>query len=205
VTDASDNVPAPRRRWFQYSLRTLFVLMTVVALWLAWELSFIRERQAWLRENPALVDQDAALSPVPLAQIVTPPVAADASSAPMLTDINVPAASSDLVPASAPNSVNATYVYIAQSPPRSPREATIPFWRRMLGDTAVAEINAPDEWTDAERAHVTKLFPEAELVAPLQFAITTATGTFSSISAEDDSDDGTAEDKKEADRLLGAP
>jgi hypothetical protein len=55
MTIESVSLPAARRRWFQFRLRTLFVLTTLVALWLAWELSFIRERQAWLRENPALV------------------------------------------------------------------------------------------------------------------------------------------------------
>jgi hypothetical protein len=49
---------APSRRWFQFSLGTLFVLMTVLAIWLAWELMFIRERQAWLRRYPLLVDSE---------------------------------------------------------------------------------------------------------------------------------------------------
>jgi len=41
--------PPDRRRWFQFSLGTLFVVMTLVALWLAWELNFIRERKAMRR------------------------------------------------------------------------------------------------------------------------------------------------------------
>ena len=98
MTDASGNVPAPRRRWFQFGLRTLFVLTTLVALWLAWELSFIRERQAWLRENPALVDQDAPLLTVPLVQVVAPPPLADSSPAPVLADVNADTSSSDGAP-----------------------------------------------------------------------------------------------------------
>jgi hypothetical protein len=43
------------RRRLQFSLTSLFILTTLVAIWLAWELSFIRERQAWLRDNPAFV------------------------------------------------------------------------------------------------------------------------------------------------------
>jgi hypothetical protein len=42
------------RRWFRYSLRTMFVVVTVFALWLGWELKFIRDRKAmqtWLKEN----------------------------------------------------------------------------------------------------------------------------------------------------------
>jgi len=35
-----------RRRWFQFSLRTLFVVVTVSAVWLGWELKFIRDRKA---------------------------------------------------------------------------------------------------------------------------------------------------------------
>ena len=34
----------------------MFLMVTVVAVWLGWELKFIRERQAWLRENASLVD-----------------------------------------------------------------------------------------------------------------------------------------------------
>jgi hypothetical protein len=44
----------PRRRWFQFSLGTMLVLVTVFAAWLGWELSFVRERKAtrrWLVEN----------------------------------------------------------------------------------------------------------------------------------------------------------
>jgi hypothetical protein len=38
----------PRRRWFQFGLIWLFVFTTLVALWLGWELKFIRERRAFL-------------------------------------------------------------------------------------------------------------------------------------------------------------
>ena len=48
-------------RLFQFRLTSLFLLTTLVALWSAWELSFIRERRTWVRENAALVD----LSPDP--------------------------------------------------------------------------------------------------------------------------------------------
>ena len=43
--------PAPKhsRRWLQFSLGTMLLLVTVFAVWLGWELKFIRERQAWLR------------------------------------------------------------------------------------------------------------------------------------------------------------
>jgi hypothetical protein len=41
-------MPAPRRRWFSFSLRTLFVLMAVVGIGLVWlngELRLIRQRK----------------------------------------------------------------------------------------------------------------------------------------------------------------
>jgi hypothetical protein len=46
----------PRRRW-SYSLRTMFVVVTAVAIplgWLGWQLKIVRERNAareWLRES----------------------------------------------------------------------------------------------------------------------------------------------------------
>jgi hypothetical protein len=39
-----------RRRWFQFSLRTMFMAVTVFALWLGWELRIVRQRLAMLRE-----------------------------------------------------------------------------------------------------------------------------------------------------------
>ena len=34
----------PKRRWFQFSLRWLFVLVTLLAIWLGWQVSIVRER-----------------------------------------------------------------------------------------------------------------------------------------------------------------
>ena len=45
----------PSRRRFRFSLRTMFVLLTVCAVWLGWELKFVRERQAWVQANSALI------------------------------------------------------------------------------------------------------------------------------------------------------
>jgi hypothetical protein len=43
----------PRRRSFQFSLRTMFILLTATAVicWLTLEIMFVRERQAWLRNE----------------------------------------------------------------------------------------------------------------------------------------------------------
>ena len=48
----------PTRRLFQFSITSLLAVTTLVAIWLAWELSYIRERQEWLRGHPLLVDAD---------------------------------------------------------------------------------------------------------------------------------------------------
>ena len=43
----------PKRRWFRFSLRTLFVLVLIFALpmaWLSWQLSIARYRLAMLKQ-----------------------------------------------------------------------------------------------------------------------------------------------------------
>jgi hypothetical protein len=37
--------PAPKRRWLQFSLRTLFVAVTVFGIWLGREANIVRQRQ----------------------------------------------------------------------------------------------------------------------------------------------------------------
>jgi hypothetical protein len=47
-------LPIKSRRWFTYSLRTLFVLVTAVGLWLGWELHIVHEQSMaleWLQSN----------------------------------------------------------------------------------------------------------------------------------------------------------
>ena len=104
----SEAARKPRRRWFQFSLGTMFAVTTLVAVWLAWELSYIRKRQEWIRSHPLLVDP-----------------------------------------------------HYFQSLPV--RVARIPRWRRLLGDEAVPSIAELDIWDDDDRAHIARLFPEAEL------------------------------------------
>jgi hypothetical protein len=38
----------PRRRWFQFSLATMFVVVTVLAVWLGWEVKLVRDRSDFL-------------------------------------------------------------------------------------------------------------------------------------------------------------
>ena len=45
---------APTNRWYRFRLRTLFVVVTVIACWLGYELNWIQERQqvrAWLETS----------------------------------------------------------------------------------------------------------------------------------------------------------
>jgi hypothetical protein len=48
--------PAPKRRWFAYSLRALFVVVTAVSLlvgWFTWEAQIVRHRQTVRRRLEA--------------------------------------------------------------------------------------------------------------------------------------------------------
>jgi hypothetical protein len=40
-----------RRRWYQFSLGTMFLLVTATAFWLGWDMRYIRERRAFLASN----------------------------------------------------------------------------------------------------------------------------------------------------------
>jgi hypothetical protein len=40
--------PATKRRWFRFSLRTLFVVVTLLCCWLGYQLNWIRQRHAVL-------------------------------------------------------------------------------------------------------------------------------------------------------------
>jgi hypothetical protein len=50
----SESTSKPRRRWFQFSIGTMLLLVTVFAVWLGWELKVVRDRQAmrrWIEER----------------------------------------------------------------------------------------------------------------------------------------------------------
>jgi hypothetical protein len=46
------NPPMPRR-WFRFSLRTMFVLVTMLCVWLEYHLNWIRERRELLSSLPS--------------------------------------------------------------------------------------------------------------------------------------------------------
>lgn len=56
----------PRRRWFRYSLRTMFVVVTVLAMilsWVAYSLNWIRQRHALLSERKTPYTKHADFNP----------------------------------------------------------------------------------------------------------------------------------------------
>ena len=50
------NMTTPNRRWFRFSLRTLFVLIAIFGCWLGWQAHIVRER----RELLQLVESQAS-------------------------------------------------------------------------------------------------------------------------------------------------
>jgi hypothetical protein len=145
-------IALPRRRWFQFSITSLFVVTTLVAVWLAWELAYIRERQAWVRDNAALVDEDDDRASVNLGPISNWPFGPVPQPLPKVI-IDDTSGRVSFSPASAP-------------PVSLPHKALIPRWRKWLGDAPITTITERDDWADAERANVVRLFPEAELIKP---------------------------------------
>jgi hypothetical protein len=114
-----------RRRWLQFGLRTMFVVVTVFAVWLGWELKFIRERQAFLSR----MEEQGGLT----------------------------------IFAGEEGESGVMY-FEGQTP--------IPFWRRWLGDRAVASPGFPlapvlsgewdDQHEDALNKEIDRLFPESK-------------------------------------------
>jgi hypothetical protein len=48
----------PKRRWYQFSLRTMFVLVFIVSIpmaWVGYSMNWIRERREWTNRHPFLV------------------------------------------------------------------------------------------------------------------------------------------------------
>jgi hypothetical protein len=109
--------PKPRRRWFSYSLRTMFVVVTVFAIWLGWELSYIRERK------------DA------IARLGEPECLFIASTG-ELRNMN---------------------------PGNEALIATIPIWRRWLGDEPMAQVCLDAAQDSSLVEKLVELFPEADL------------------------------------------
>jgi hypothetical protein len=49
---------APKRRWFRFSLRTLFVVVTVIGIWLGWNFNTAQRRRAALDKARVASEND---------------------------------------------------------------------------------------------------------------------------------------------------
>ena len=59
----------PKRRWFRFSLRTLFVLVTIIGVgagWVAHQLNWIRQRHEFLNRHPQVYFEADRKCPWPL-------------------------------------------------------------------------------------------------------------------------------------------
>jgi len=54
---------APKRRWFRFSLRTLFVVVTVFCLWLGYHVNWMQQRRALLNKQSVTVSFAPARRP----------------------------------------------------------------------------------------------------------------------------------------------
>lgn len=50
-------MPAPSRRWFRFSLRTLLIVVTIFAIWLGYQWHWIRQRREFLERDTRLGNQ----------------------------------------------------------------------------------------------------------------------------------------------------
>ena len=47
--------PTPKRRWPRFTLRTLFVVVTVFGCWMGYQLNWIRQRHVVLENNEVVI------------------------------------------------------------------------------------------------------------------------------------------------------
>jgi len=52
----AEAIPVPRKRRWSFSLRTLFVLVTLTCCWMGYQLNWIRQRHAFLAEQTAILN-----------------------------------------------------------------------------------------------------------------------------------------------------
>jgi hypothetical protein len=61
MSEAVSN-PAPKRRWLRFSLRTLFIVMTVVACLMGWQGRIVAQRRIALRSLQAIRDGEIRIA-----------------------------------------------------------------------------------------------------------------------------------------------
>ena len=61
------DVSPPRRRWFRFSLKTLFVVLTLFGVWLGVQVNWIRQRREarqWIKDHGGLIEVDTEHNPI---------------------------------------------------------------------------------------------------------------------------------------------
>ncbi len=65
----------PRRRWFRFGLRTMFVVVTVISCVLAWSVHWVRERHAALRSGRVVsIPWSSPVDEIPFSKPVPPSI-----------------------------------------------------------------------------------------------------------------------------------
>ena len=128
----------PRRRWFRYSLGSLFILLTVLGIWLGVQVNWIHgrhEAQRWIDEHP------------PTGPTVSPylnllqPVPGNASGIPSAAALVQPHLDAQAM-----------------------AQRRLPWSLRLLGEAAVPYIYIDGQATSAAKeASIRRLFPEAHV------------------------------------------
>ena len=65
----------PSRRWFRFSLRTLFVVAAMICCWLGWNVNAVQNRKRllrWADDHGVRVSKDPLVSCVPLVRTAKP-------------------------------------------------------------------------------------------------------------------------------------
>jgi hypothetical protein len=62
-------VPLPKRRWFQWSLRTLFIVVTVMGILVAWTIHDLN----WIRERHSFEDAGRVVKKIDPSTLITAP------------------------------------------------------------------------------------------------------------------------------------
>ena len=132
-------LPKPRRR-FRFSLRTMFVLVTVGCFFLAWLVYHLD----WIRQR-----RDALESIVPALYFF----------------VGFPRDGSDAEKAQYQQSFEAksSYWLANENPPPLQSKVRAPMSIRLLGAVGVESIMLSSETPEAEAQRIAKLFPEAYL------------------------------------------
>ncbi|HEV2969944.1 MAG TPA: hypothetical protein VGY55_08135 [Pirellulales bacterium] len=134
-----------RRRWFQYRLRTLFLVMTAICVWLGWESHVVRQRKAALEEIKR--SDGIVLSAADTRELSAALIALNAGK----------------VQSGKDRAVASAFLWVTN---QSAINTSIPFIREWLGDEAIASIALASKTSEDDVSRIATLFPEAHVGKP---------------------------------------